>query len=595
MRKLDAHRALIYVHSGNLEGDVQILATDIEYARRLTKADILLWWTSSDKADLGGRQHDNFSSDAAEHLPEVIRPGAFTNASIEIRLDNLATDAVMQSALVYELEGADATASIALTEGTHNLDEYAKGTAHAGVILGDTILPTQVFAVVKAMVKAWYTAGSATDGMHARRSLDAFWRWATSPSSALYDPALERFVLSLMRKTFSQLLAEFKRLGSDVVYANYNRLMLMTNKPTPAAAYAYANYIVSSVTSRELFKYVDLTIVNFWEVYLQVDASNFGGVICVDPLVEPDFNGKPPRIEMTWLIQALLAPALRPHFAAVIAAFIQGLREMKLRTTDDRTPLRVLTHPSQTQPDPRKKDEVESARTFATVRMTRLMLKTVEYVRKEHSHAMASGDPALKAAMRFPQFPGSHLATSKVVLEFIKAVCAVLALAKDIQPEMAVLRKNCLDMIGVREFATEAAFKQPSTSFKIPLTCQHCQTSREVDLAKDPELLLSHSIGTTSTLPCTACRHAMDKSLIEGHLISILNKQTIATTLQDLRCQRCNQVKSTSLVTLCPCSGAYKLDPSLSDIKRKIRTIRDLAEFYSFSMALELAEDMLQH
>ena len=46
----------------------------------------------------------------------------------------------------------------------------------------------------------------------------------------LYDPALRKTLLNLMRKLFVQLISEFKRLGAEVVFADFNRIILNTKK-----------------------------------------------------------------------------------------------------------------------------------------------------------------------------------------------------------------------------------------------------------------------------------------------------------------------------------------------------------------------------
>ena len=42
-----------------------------------------------------------------------------------------------------------------------------------------------------------------------------------------------------------RLIAEFKRLGSSVVYANFNRIILCTKKRRVADAIAYVEYITN--------------------------------------------------------------------------------------------------------------------------------------------------------------------------------------------------------------------------------------------------------------------------------------------------------------------------------------------------------------
>lgn len=207
----------------NLERDDVLFCADIDFARRLSRSDMTLWWSESPKPDLGGRENDNNNTPEDLSTPTLSRPGCYTNACLEVELSDLVVDAVMQSALVYELEGAEGT-SVGFSEASHNLDDYSKGKAQADVNLGDTVLPQQTFALIKSMVKSWWVDAGRPDGASARRVLDHFWRWVSSPSAKMFDPAIHRFVHGLMRKTFSQLVAEFRRLGAEVVHADFNRL-----------------------------------------------------------------------------------------------------------------------------------------------------------------------------------------------------------------------------------------------------------------------------------------------------------------------------------------------------------------------------------
>ena len=55
-------------------------------------------------------------------------------------------------------------------------------------------------------------------------------RWIQNSSSYLYEPAICRMIHKLMKKLFMQLISEFKRLGANVVYADFNRIVLCTKK-----------------------------------------------------------------------------------------------------------------------------------------------------------------------------------------------------------------------------------------------------------------------------------------------------------------------------------------------------------------------------
>ncbi len=57
--------------------------------------------------------------------------------------------------------------------------------------------------------------------------LGHFYRWISSPHSKLYDPCLHRLVHSLMKKVFWQLIAEMKKLGSKIVFANFNKVLFV--------------------------------------------------------------------------------------------------------------------------------------------------------------------------------------------------------------------------------------------------------------------------------------------------------------------------------------------------------------------------------
>ena len=57
-----------------------------------------------------------------------------------------------------------------------------------------------------------------------------FCRWIRTPSSLLYEPALCRMIHKLTKKLFMQLIGEFMRLGSSIVYADFNRIIVCTKK-----------------------------------------------------------------------------------------------------------------------------------------------------------------------------------------------------------------------------------------------------------------------------------------------------------------------------------------------------------------------------
>ncbi|ORY88326.1 DNA polymerase epsilon catalytic subunit A [Leucosporidium creatinivorum] len=565
----------------NLERDVPLFLADIDFARRLVKADLVMWWSPSSRPDLGGREVDANSQQLADELnnPEIGRPGCYSNACLEVDIRNLAVDAVLQSALVYELEGGEGGASIGFESASHNLDEYSKGTAHAAVSLGDAVLPTQTFNLLRSMVKAWSTEAGRPEGSHWRLMLDHFWRWISSPAAKLYDPALYRFVHGLMRKTFSQLLAEFRRLGSEIVHADFGRIFLLTSKPSSSSAYAYANYVVASVTSRELFRYIQLDIVRFWDQLVWMDGANFAGVICHHP-EQVDAPDAEIEIEMQWNVGTFLPPGMQEDFSVVVGRFVHGMHTAKRQSSSSRTPLRILQNGSGTGADPNKVDELELARTFVTQTLTRQLLKTLTHLKDRYADKRERDDFA------FPILPGSHLKLKNPLLEFIKTTCAILSLARDVLPEVLVLKRNLLDMISVREFATEAAFRNPCLPFKVPMVvCKNCNTARDLDLCRNPDFLVKGRPWS-----CERCKAEYDRHAIEALVIDAIQRRAVSYQLQDVRCQRCKQIKSDNLRLHCECSGEYQMSETRGELLKRLQVTGNVAEWHDLALLASVVD-----
>lgn len=129
--------------------------------------------------------------------------------------------------------------------------------------------------------------------------------------------------------------------------------------------------------------------------------------------------------------------------------------------------------------------------------------------------------------------------------------------------------------------------------FKIAVVCTHCQVARDLDLCKDV-VLLSPSDEDETVWPCPVCKHSVDKSIIEGTLIETVQRQLGNFVLQDLRCLRCSQVKSSELSLRCECSGSYRPELAAADWWRRVRTIHEIAEYYKFERVREMAEECLK-
>jgi len=78
-----------------------------------------------------------------------------------------------------------------------------------------------------------------------------------------------------------QLIAEFKRLGSNIVYASFSRMILCTKKRCADDALAYVEYITNSIRSRELYRLIDIGYTKYWQTLIWMDpVSHFCFSFC---------------------------------------------------------------------------------------------------------------------------------------------------------------------------------------------------------------------------------------------------------------------------------------------------------------------------
>ncbi|KAJ2921503.1 hypothetical protein H1R20_g15588, partial [Candolleomyces eurysporus] len=575
---------------GHIEGDTPLLLADISFARRLIQQDSVLWWSPSDQPDLGGIEGNIQMMDDLPRT-DFLSPGVYTNVCLEVTVRNLAVNAVLQSVLVNELEGSGGATSFDSV--SHTIDEYKNGESQRDITLGGTQVSTHTFGILKNLVKGWLLDKIQDEGHSpAGLVLDHFWRWITSKASQLYDPSLHRFLHGLMRKTFIQLLAEFKRLGSHVVYADFSTILLATSKP-PGTAHAYATYITTAVTSHELFQHIYLNTERFYDFLVYMDRANMGGIVCEDPLaVEPPAELP---IEMRWNIAHFLPPAVQPDFETVVQYFIVELMTIKKKVNgSNRVPLRPIQSeaPDSTQrEDSAKSTETNMVVEFISRKLTRKMLKAVGSLQeRQQDDAM---DPESDGRFEFPTLPGAHLHLTNPTLEFIKFVCAIFSLAKEYRVEIGLLKRNLLELIGVKEFANEAIYRNPCEPLKLSnVPCRHCDALRDFDFCRDQDLL-PNNIDVNPRWTCSNCGGEYDRIAIEFSLIDAARSLERRFAAQDLRCGKCQQIQSDNVSRWCQCSGTYQYTLNKADARKTLKTIVNVAREYKLTRLKECAQTML--
>ncbi|VDC07978.1 unnamed protein product [Peniophora sp. CBMAI 1063] len=576
---------------GHIDGDQLLFLCDMDFARRVVAQDGVLWWSPSDKPDLGGIEDDKRFT---EELPntEFVAPGCYANVCLEITVRNLAVNSVLHAVAINELEGSGGTTAFDAV--SHTIDEFAEGEAGRDLALGESNVSPQVFALIKSMVRAWLLDkirhGSDTP---ATLAVDHFFRWISSRASCMYDPSIHRFVHGLMRKTFIQLLAEFKRLGSQVVYADFGRILLVTSKP-PGTAHAYATYITTAATSHELFEHLYLRTERFYDFLLFMDPANAGGVVCEDPLaVEPP---QELTVEMRWDIQRYLPPVFQRDFAALVQYFLVEMYRVRQKANaGSRAPLRVLPNGT---PDPAlqeagKAQEIDAARDFITRRLTRKLFRAIESVQTRLRSADVD-DPEEARYFEFPVLAGGHLVMKDAALEFVKFACAVFELAREHSAEVGVLKRNALELVGYKAFGDNVVFRNPCDPLRLPhVPCTHCDALREFDFCRDPDLSPPSRDGPPPKWRCGACGGEYDRGAIESELLEVVYALERSFAQQDLRCTRCKQIRSDDLSKHCACSGTYALTIGRAEVRRRLKTIVNVARLHRLPRLMETSEALM--
>ncbi|KAK2460009.1 hypothetical protein APHAL10511_008015 [Amanita phalloides] len=574
---------------GHIEGDQPLLLADITFARRLSEQDMVLWWAPGDKPDLGGAEVDQ---KAVEEMPKTdfISPGMHANVCLELSVGNLAVNSVLQSVFVNELEGSGGLTMFDSVSRT--IKEYANDEAPRDLTLGRSNIPPQTFSILRAMVKTWLLDKIQSNfDCPSTIAIDHFWRWISSNTSCMHDPCMHRFILGLMRKTFIQMLAEFKRLGSQVVYADFGRILLATSKP-PGTAHAYATYITTAVTAHELFQHIYLHTDRFYDFLLFMDTANMAAIVCEDPLTT-----EPPKelsIEMRWNIGQFLPQPVQDEFDSIVQYYMLELYKIRQRlNARGRLPLKFIhdNTPEPTQHETGKVEEAEFTIEFIARRLTRKLLKTVGGILERYENATLDAETA--AEWEFPTLPGSYLHFTNPPLEYVKFICAVFALAKDCQVEIGILKRNLLELVGTREFASDAVFRNPCEPLKLSnVPCRHCDAPRDFDFCRDAELL-PNNLDVNPKWLCSNCGGEYDRISIEFSLIEVVHHLELTFSQQDLRCSKCQQIQSDNISRNCPCSGNYQYTMTKADCRRRLKTIVNVAYVYNLNRLKECAQTLL--
>ena len=574
----------------NLEKDDPRFLIDIAYARRLQKSKVVLWWSGGPRPDHAGYEKDDILGpmDVVE-MPAVNNPGTYSSVCIELDVRNLTINTILTSSLINELEGSD---SVAFSPASACDDENSNGT---GVLCSENAFASAGVTVLREMVKAWWTEACKGSTM-ADIMVQHLVHWVESPNSFLYDRSLHFYVQMMSRKAFQQLITDFKRVGSHVIFANTNRLLLQTTKSEVGNAYAYSQYILKSIKAKPLFHFLDLDIKEYWDYLVWYDDFNYGGKACSEVAAA---DVQPLDTIMHWQLSTFLPPIYQPIFHDWIVEFIDLMHSLKrhqpLSSESEITP-RSTQLPIKGALTPEDDDSAScSAATFLAASIAKPLKRQIIALLSRHRAEIAH--PSLASDHTYPLQPGSHLSTYTItspVLQLVKSLTHVFALDRALSLPVRVLRKDLLALFDVREFSPAARFENPSASLRLDaVVCAECTAVRDLELCRDEDLLPT-TADVSKPWRCLHCRAEYPRLSLEERLIARVQKVLVQWATQDVRCAKCRGVKVNEFMEHCGCSGVWVGTMDREKVATDLRIMQRVAVGHGLKMLDDVVEGILR-
>ena len=566
----------------NLERDDPKFLIDLAYARRLQRSNVVLWWSDGPRPDHAGHEKDDILGPLHDivDMPAINTAGAYTSVCVEIEIQNLVINTILTSSIINDLEGS--TESITFNPAA---DEGDGGAFSSKVAFAQAPLIT-----LREMVKAWW-AEACRGNKLADIMVTHLVRWVQSPGSFLYDRSLHYYVQMMSKKAFQQLLTDFRRVGSNVVYASPTRLLLQTSKQDVGNAYAYSQYILKSIQQKPLFHFIGLEIKDYWDFLVWYDPYNYGGK--GTSTVDEHTDSATLETIMHWQLSRFLPLPLQPIFEDWVVEYIELMHQLKRPQAveaDGSTPRMTQlpdTFISLTE-DPTSMKVTNVLTEQFSKPLKKQITSLIRRQREELLHTELASD------WSFPQLPGGSLDrgdnarhSHNPVLELVKALMQVVSLSKPLQLEARLLRKELLALFDVKEFSADARFDNPSASLQFEgLVCDTCTAVRDIDLCRDEDVMPVAGEEVDRPWKCHSCDAEFNRLQLEEKLIGRVQAMVLDWQTQDLCCKKCGMAQGETGVLRehCTCGGEWKGTTDRASVRDRLRVMERVSGVYGLRM-----------
>ncbi|CAL1292777.1 unnamed protein product [Larinioides sclopetarius] len=580
----------LHIPIGNLPQDASLFGNDVFFARNLQKQNFILWCSPTERPDLGGKEADDnrLLAESENVLAEVNKTDAYPSVCVELLIEGMAVTTVLQAQNLIELEGT--SASIAFDSGSvSSLTDMMSGQGIASNlgVYDESALCAGAFRVLRTMVASFVRDVIQYKNVFADNQIVNFYRWLRCPQSLLYEPAIKQILNNLMKKMFTQVIYEYQKLGSIVVYASYNRIILCTKRKSVEDALAYSQYVNDCIQGKEIFHGLQFELNGCWEYLLWLDTANFGG-IKVNYKKSSEISGQDSEelndaaedenekrsLTLCFHVAKFLPKiaAIDDNFYNVVADYIQEAYSYYKENSDS---IVNPPNPSQVPVSDENSDETPTALSkYIRSNLAHKLYILVEKIKKKLPSEIGPNGENV-----FPILPGSYLKMSSPALEFTKAVCKVLSLDNSLGDVVLKVRRDLLRIVGMKEFSEEAEWKDPCLSFLLTeVICKSCSTCSNIDLCRE-QYVLNETTGIPVWL-CSICRAPYDTKEIESMMIECIHRKSMAHVLQDLQCVKCKMIKDRNLIRYCSCAGQFTTLLPIDDLTMTLRTFQNIADHF---------------
>ncbi|CAL9214158.1 unnamed protein product [Arabidopsis halleri] len=545
-----AHSRYAHVPLGNFGLDWLTFTIDIFLSRALRDQQQVLWLSDNGVPDLGGINNEEaFFADEVQQT-SLVFPGAYRKVSVELKIHNLAVNALLKSNLVNEMEGGGFLG--------FEQDVNPRGiNSNDNTSFDEATGCAQAFRVLKQLIHSCLTDVRKSENIYADSILQRLSWWLCSPSSKLHDPALHLMLHKVMQKVFALLLTDLRRLGAIIIYADFSKVIIDTVKFDLSAAKAYCESLLSTVGNSDIFEWILLEPVHYWHSLLFMDQYNYAGIRATDDEISLDEV----TIEPKWSVARHLPEYIERDFIIIVAKFIFD-------------PWKFAIEKKKGSSESLEAQMVEYLREQIGSTFINMLVKKVDDI-MSHMKEINVSD-ASRVSGQAPK--GDY------TLEFIQVISAVLALDQNVLQDVLVMRKSLLKYIKVKECAAEAEFLDPGPSFILPnVACSNCDAYRDLDICRDPALLTEKEWSCADT----QCGKIYDREQMESSLLEMVRQRERMYHMQDLVCIRCNQVKAAHLTEQCECSGSFRCKESGSEFSKRMEIFLDIAKRQKFRLLEE--------